>query len=86
MQSQLFQIGTLPVFLILILWKVKNFNFLFSITLGIIEPKLSIHWKVNEKLDTELREFKNYIFQSLLETCNQDLNASFLYCNRSQCI
>ena len=43
-------------------------------------------WKVNEKLDTELREFKNYIFQSLLETCNQDLNASFLYCNRSQCI
>ncbi|MCT0478599.1 hypothetical protein, partial [Lactococcus cremoris] len=32
-------------------------------------------WKVNEKLDTELREFKNYIFQSLLETCNQDLNA-----------
>nr|MCG4642262.1 hypothetical protein [Bifidobacterium bifidum] len=21
-------------------------------------------WKVNEKLDTELREFKNYIFQS----------------------
>ena len=43
-------------------------------------------WKVNEKLDTELREFKNYIFQSLLATCNQDLNASFLYCNRSQCI
>ena len=43
-------------------------------------------WKVNEKLDTELREFKNYIFQSLLETCNQELNASFLYCNRSQCI
>ena len=42
--------------------------------------------KVNEKLDTELREFKNYIFQSLLETCNQELNASFLYCNRSQCI
>ncbi|MFZ2694349.1 MAG: hypothetical protein WAX61_00165, partial [Lactococcus raffinolactis] len=42
-------------------------------------------WKVNEKLDTELREFKNYIFQSLLETCNQELNASFLYCNRSQC-
>ena len=43
-------------------------------------------WKVNDKLDTELREFKNYIFQSLLETCNQELNASFLYCNRSQCI
>ena len=43
-------------------------------------------WKVNEKLDTELREFKNYMFQSLLETCNQELNASFLYCNRSQCI
>ena len=43
-------------------------------------------WIVNEKLDTELREFKNYIFQSLLETCNQELNASFLYCNRSQCI
>ena len=47
---------------------------------------LDTKWKVNEKLDTELREFKNYIFQSLLETCNQDLNASFLYCNRSQCI
>ena len=46
----------------------------------------SMNWKVNEKLDTELREFKNYIFQSLLETCNQELNASFLYCNRSQCI
>ena len=43
-------------------------------------------WKVNEKLDTELREFKNCVFQSLLETCNQELNASFLYCNRSQCI
>ena len=43
-------------------------------------------WKVNEKLDTELIEFKNYMFQSLLETCNQELNASFLYCNRSQCI
>ena len=43
-------------------------------------------WKVNGKLDTELREFNNYIFRSLLETCNQELNASFLYCNRSQCI
>lgn len=47
--------------------------------------KLS-YWKVNEKLDTELREFNNYIFQSLWETCNQELNASFLYCNRSQYI
>ena len=53
----------------------------------IVRHKMNyILWKVNEKLDTELREFKNYIFQSLLETCNQDLNASFLYCNRSQCI
>ena len=58
---------------------------------GLIRQKTQImmctpEWKVNEKLDTELREFKNYIFQSLLETCNQELNASFLYCNRSQCI
>lgn len=36
-----------------------------------------LRWKVNEKLDTELREFKNYIFQSLLETCNQDLKHPF---------
>ena len=33
----------------------------------------SFNWKVNEKLDTELREFKNYIFQSLLEICNKEL-------------
>lgn len=43
-------------------------------------------WKVNGKLDTELREFNNYIFRSLLETCNQELNASSLYCSRYQCI
>ena len=47
---------------------------------------LFVGWTNVKYLDTELREFKNYIFQSLLETCNQELNASFLYCNRSQCI
>ena len=31
-----------------------------------LDTKMEINWKVNEKLDTELREFKNYIFQSLL--------------------
>ncbi|MDU2186326.1 MAG: hypothetical protein E7E27_11115, partial [Lactococcus lactis] len=50
---------------------------LYKITLSMMcTPKVRLFWKVNEKLDTELREFKNYIFQSLLETCNQDLNAS----------
>ena len=60
---------------------------IFDKTSHIPRPNASTKsWKVNEKLDTELREFKNYIFQSLLETCNQELNASFLYCNRSQFI